>query len=89
MKTFALIPTNGRASFNNKATVIVNDNISTLISYNTEVASYNHLENKVYLNGYFSPTTLVHQNTFLEYCGFDKLTKQEIGSIKDIQKSVS
>lgn len=89
MKTFALISTNGRKSFNNKAIVIVNDNISTLISYNTEVASYNHLENNIYLNGYFSPTTMVHQNTFLEYYGFDKLNKQEIESIKDIEKVVS
>lgn len=78
MKTFELIPTNGRKSFGGKAVVIVKDNISTLISYNTEVASYDHLENEVYLNGYFSPTTMVHQNTFLEYYGFDKLTKQEI-----------
>ena len=86
MKTFELVPTNSRKSFGNKVKVILKDNISTLISYNTEVASYNHLENKVYLNGYFSPTTMVHQNTFLAYYGFDKLTKQEIESIKDIQK---
>ena len=80
MKTqiFELVPTNGRASFGKKAIVIVNDNVSVLMSYNKEVASYNHLENKVYLNGYFSPTTMVHQNTFLEYYGFDKLNKQEI-----------
>ena len=39
MKKFDLVPTNGRKSFGNKAKVIVKDNISTLISYNTEVAS--------------------------------------------------
>lgn len=78
MRVFELVPTNGRASFGKKAIVIVNDNVSVLMSYNKEVASYNHLENKVCLNGYFSPTTMIHQNTFLEYYGFDKLTKQEI-----------
>ena len=78
MRVFELVPTNGRASFGKKAIVIVNDNVSVLMSYNKEVASYNHLENKVYLNGYFSPTTMVHQNTFLEFYGFDKFNKQEI-----------
>ena len=78
MKTFALIPTNGRASFNNKATVIVNDNISTLISYNTEVASYNHLENKIVVHDYFSATTLTHINSFLNYYGFDTVSKKEL-----------
>ena len=86
---FELVPTNGRKSFGNKAKVIVQDNVSTLISYNTEVASYNHLEGKIYLNGYFSPTTMQHQNAFLEFYGFDKLNKQEIENINDIQKITS
>lgn len=78
MKTFELKPTNGRKSFGNKATVIVNDNISTLISYNTEVASYNHLENKIVVYDYFSATTLTHINSFLNYYGFDTVSKKEL-----------
>ena len=89
MKTFDLTPTNGRKSFGNKAKVIVQDNVSTLISYNTEVASYDHLKNKAVLNGYFSPTTMQHQNAFLEFYGFDKLNKQEIESINSIEKVAS
>ena len=89
MQAFELTPTNGRKYFGNKAKVIVQDNVSTLISYNTEVASYNHLENKVYLNGYFGLTTMRHQNAFLEFYGFDKLNKHEIECINDIEKITS
>jgi len=86
---FELTPTNGRKSFGGKAKVIVENNVSTLISYNTVVATYNHLENKIYLKGYFSPTTMQHQNAFLEYYGFDKLNKHEIECINDIEKITS
>lgn len=78
MKTFSLNPTNGRKSYGNKATVIENDNISVLMSYNTEVATYNHLTNKMQINGYFSPTTAQHQNAFLDFYGFDTCTKKEL-----------
>ena len=88
MQAFELTPINGRKSFGGKAKVIVQDNVSTLISYNTEVASYYHIENKVYLNGYFGLTTMQHQNVFLKFYGFDKLNKHEIESINDIQKQI-
>ena len=89
IQIFDLTQTNGRKSFGGKAKVRQENNISELLSFNTVVATYNHLENKVYLDGYFSPTTMQHQNAFLEFYGFDKLNKQEIESIKDIQKIAS
>ena len=78
MKTFELTPVNGRKSFGGKVKVIEQNNISTLLSYDTEVATYNHLTNEMVVNGYYSATTLTHINSFLAYYGFDIITKKEL-----------
>jgi hypothetical protein len=65
-------------AFNNKANIVEKDGVSTLFSYDTEVARYNHCENKIKVNGYYSSTTGRHINAFLEFYGFDKMTKQEM-----------
>lgn len=78
MKTFQLTPTNGRKSFYGKAAVVQNDNISVLMSYNTEVAQYDHNTNIMTVNGYYSTTTATHINAFLNYYGFDICSKEEL-----------
>lgn len=78
MKTFELQPTNGRKSFGGKAKVVEALDISTLFSYGTEVAQYDHKTNEMKVDAYHSATTLIHINAFLEYYGFDKCTKQQL-----------
>ncbi len=51
---------------------------SDLISYGTRVADYNHNSNEIRIFGYHSVTTGRHINSFLEYYGFEKMTKKEI-----------
>mgnify|MGYP000176843258 CR=1 FL=1 len=63
---------------NGKAKVIKEGNTSTLLSYTTEVATYNHDTNKMTVNGYYSATTGRHINAFLEFYGFNKCTKKEL-----------
>ena len=71
-KVFALEGTN------NKAVVVLKDGVSTLTSYATEVAEYNHNTNKMTVNGWYSQTTMKHLNKFFEYYGFDTCNKQEL-----------
>jgi len=78
MKTFELIPVNGRKSFGNKATVREDDGVSTLLSYNTEVATYNQATNEVQVLSYHSATTGNHINAFLSFYGFQTMTKSEM-----------
>lgn len=54
------------------------DHYSDLISYTTRVASYNHLTNKIQIFGHHSTTTEKHINEFLQFYGFDTMTKKEI-----------
>jgi len=65
-------------SFYVKAKLITENNITKLKSYDTIVASYNHLENKVEVYGWYSKTTAIHINSFLHYYGFDTCTKQQL-----------
>lgn len=81
MKTFELIPTNGRKSFNRKCIVIEENNISLLKSYDTIVASYDHLKNEMKIKDFYSTTTLRHINAFLNFYGFDTVTKKELEKI--------
>ncbi|MEX0597376.1 MAG: hypothetical protein WD512_12855 [Candidatus Paceibacterota bacterium] len=78
MKTFELSPINGRKSFGGKCKVIEKDGVSKLQSYDTVVAEYNHKENKMIVNGWYSKTTSSHINSFLDYYGFDTCTKKEL-----------
>ena len=62
----------------NKARVEEVDGVSTLFSYETEVAKFYHVSNKMEVFGYFSATTMRHINKFLEFYGFDMCTKKEL-----------
>jgi hypothetical protein len=78
MRTFELMPVDGRKSFNGKARVIEEKGVSKLLSYDTVVAEYSDLSGKMTVHGYFSPTTARHINAFLNYYGFDQCTKKEL-----------
>jgi len=58
------------------------DHYSDLISYETRVASYNHLTNEMSVYGWYSLTTSKHINAFLEFYGFDKCNKQQMLNYK-------
>lgn len=77
-KVFNLKPVDSRKSFYNKCKVIEENGISELQSYNTIVATYNHLKNKMTVNGYYSQTTARHINSFLDFYGFDTCSKKEL-----------
>ena len=67
-----------RKSFYGKATMHRNDNITTLTSYVTDVAEYNHETKKMKVNGWYSNTTARHINAFLDHFGFNTCTKAEL-----------
>ena len=76
MKTFCINKKN-----NNHVNEYVNsdgDHYSDLISYNTRVASYNHITNEMSVYGWYSRTTATHINDFLEFYGFDRVTRKEM-----------
>lgn len=58
------------------------EHYSDLVSYETRVASYNHLTNEMSVYGYYSQTTGKHLNAFLEFYGFDKCNKKELENYK-------
>jgi len=64
----------------NKYTNEAGEVISDLISYSSTVARYNHATNKMRVFGWYSRTTAKHINDFLEYYGFDRVTKKELES---------
>ena len=89
MKTFYLKPTDNRKSFNNKCHVNEYESDGTkysdLISYGTRVAYFNHNEQFISVQGWFSATTARHINSFLNFYGFDSMTKKEMESKPEIQ----
>ena len=66
-----LTPVDGRKSFYGKAYAVTMGNTTTLFSYDTKIATYNHasgtLEKTNYWN--YSRTTARHQKAFLSYLG--------------------
>lgn len=81
MKETYLKPINdSRLSFYGKAVVLLDEekDISYLKSYDTIVAEYNHNENKISVYDWYSQTTARHVNEFLQFYGFDKMTKKEM-----------
>jgi hypothetical protein len=81
MKTFELKTINGRKSFYGKCRVVRTTNISTLLSYETEVAEYYHKTNEMKITkdkNLLTKTTLTHIRAFLEFYGFDPMTKKQI-----------
>ena len=82
MRTFKLMPIDGRKSLNNHhVNEYINsdgDHYSDLISYTTRVASYNHATNEISVYCCHSNTTARHINAFLAFYGFDTMKKSEI-----------
>lgn len=72
-------------NFYGKATTETVNNVTYLYSYGTNVAHYNHNENKMTVNGWYSMTTAKHINAFLEYYGFDKCNKKELENYEAIK----
>lgn len=70
MKTFELIPTNGRKSFNGKCRVIEQGGTVQLLSYDTIVGEIN-LETREYIQLWEgkSRTTSSHIKAFKEFYG--------------------
>jgi hypothetical protein len=68
MKTFELIPTNGRKSFGHKARVIEQDNKATLLSYDSQICEFNlsNREFKMLYTDKLSNTTSSHLKAFKE-----------------------
>lgn len=77
MNTFQLQPLS-RKSFYGKAIVKTENDISSLTSYNTIVATYNHTTNKMVVNGWYSMTTARHINAFLDHFGLPTQSKIEM-----------
>lgn len=80
-KTFLLKPIDNRKTMPNHHVnqyevegVVYSD----LISYTTRVASYNHNTNKISIYNCQSQTTRRHINTFLDFYGFDTMTKSQM-----------
>lgn len=83
IKVTELKPLNTK-SFYGKAKILEsNTGIYKLLSYDTEVASYNRVTNKMNVYGWYSLTTSRHINAFLEYFGFDKCNKKQMESYND------
>jgi hypothetical protein len=55
---------------------------SDLISYTTRVASYNHKTGEMSVFGWYSKTTAKHINEFLNFYGFDSVSKKEMENYK-------
>lgn len=70
MKTFDLIPNDGRKSFYGKAKVIENGGNITLRSYNTDVCRIVNGKFEKLWNGY-SATTMRHINAFVDAYGIN------------------
>ena len=81
MKTFELVPTNGRKSFYGKAIVKESDNFIILESYGTEVAGYNKEDRVLEVTkneNHLTATTLNHIRSFQEYLDYKPQSKREI-----------
>ena len=76
---FYLDHINGRRSFGGKCYVVEQRNgDSHLYSYETKVASFHSEQKEVVIHGWHSNTTQSHINAFLDYYGFEAMTKKEI-----------
>lgn len=85
MKTFKLLPINGRKTMpNHHVNEYESDGEkwSDLISYTTRVATYNHTTNEMSIYNCQSQTTRTHINTFLDFYGFPTMTKKEMENFK-------
>jgi len=72
------------AEFKRKANILIDEKESRLISYDTEVATYNHTNKKVTVNGWYSATTSRHINAFLKFYGLDPMNKKQMQKDKTV-----
>ena len=63
-------------SYYKKAQVLVNDNVSTLYSYDTKIATYDHEKRILNIKDWYSKTTAIHINEFIKLFGFNNLSKK-------------
>lgn len=80
MKTFYI--NDKKNSYVNEYVNSDGDYYSDLISYGKRVARYNHNTNEMSVYGWFSNTTARHINDFLEFYGFNRVTKEEMMDYK-------
>lgn len=80
-KVTQLMPANGRKTFSGNALMITNGSVTELQSYETIVARYNSKTNTMLIKGWYSKSTAAHINAFLDYFGFDQMTKKEMLSM--------
>lgn len=81
MKTFELLPTNGRKSFYGKAIVKETESRIILESYGTLVATFDKSENKFTATnneGHLSQTTMHHIRSFQTFLGLAPTSKKEL-----------
>ena len=75
--TIKLTPLNAK-SFYNKCKVVETEEMATLTSYKTKVATYNFESKKAVIFGRYSQTTARHINAFLVNYGISTMTKKEM-----------
>jgi hypothetical protein len=73
-----------RKSFYGKALAIREGETTSLKSYNTKVAEYNHKTNKMTVNGWYSATTARHINAFLALFGFNICNKKQLENYNNL-----
>ena len=73
-----LNPVDGRKSFYGKATVIDDGTTIKCRSYQTIVAEYEKESDTITINGYYSPTTARHINSFCDYVGKQRVSKRDM-----------
>lgn len=75
---YELTPIDNRKSFYSKCHVVDNGGYARLYSYNTLVAQYRYLTQRMYVFGWYSATTARHINAFLHSFGWSRATKKEM-----------
>ena len=76
---YELQPTNGRKSFGRKAIVYDDGKTAQLRSYDTIVAEVTYWHpDKAVVYGWYSSTTAIHINTFLDKYWFKTMTREEM-----------
>ena len=76
-ESYYLIATTQK-SYYKKAQILVENNVSTLYSYDTKIATYNHESKTLIINGWYSKTTAIHINDFIKLFGFNRLSKKDL-----------
>ena len=76
-----------QGSFYKKARLFWEDGKVVLMSYSTNVASYDTNTEALKVEGWFSHTTARHINEFAEQAGFPRMTKSEMIKCNNFSKN--